>query len=279
MSEELCSRYGPLVQIWYDAGVKLPAEGGPDVLPIFDKYQPSSVFYNSKERSDHRWIGNEKGFADYPCWATMPYKKGEISHTAKGWQKLLAKGDPEGTVWSPGMVDVPLRGANGRHDWFWYPDQDSANHPLANLIRMYYESVGRNCNLIIGEVIMPDGLVPDADIKRLAEFGNEIRRRFGNPLAETHGQGELVELQLPRPDSIDHVIIMEDIAQGERIRKYVVEGLAPNSGWTKLCEGQSVGHKRIESFKPAEVAKVRLRILESKATPLIRALSVCGTRC
>src|SRR5699024_3255516 len=43
MVEELCSKYGPLVQIWFDAGTKLPDEGGPDILPIFNKYQPDSV--------------------------------------------------------------------------------------------------------------------------------------------------------------------------------------------------------------------------------------------
>jgi alpha-L-fucosidase len=277
MTEELCSKYGPLVQIWYDAGVKLPPDGGPDVLPIFGKHQPDSVFYNSMERSDHRWIGNEMGFADYPCWVTMPDKKGEISHNARGWQKLLAKGDPEGTVWSPGMVDVPLRGANGKHNWFWYPNQDDAVHPLDSLVRMHYQSVGRNCNFIIGEVITPDGLVPDADIKRLAELGKELRRRFGRSLAETRGRGELVELQLPQPRKVDHVIIMEDIAQGERIRKYVVEGLTPNNQWTRLCEGESVGHKRIESVEAREVARVRLRILKSTAIPLIRNLSACAT--
>ena len=48
--EELCSRYGPLVELWFDAGTKTPAEGGPDMLPIFEKHQPDSVFYSSTER-------------------------------------------------------------------------------------------------------------------------------------------------------------------------------------------------------------------------------------
>ncbi|MEJ2049790.1 MAG: alpha-L-fucosidase, partial [Calditrichota bacterium] len=63
MTAELCSRYGPLLEIWYDAGVKTPAEGGPDVLPIVEKYQPDIVFYHNKQRADHRWIGNEDGYA------------------------------------------------------------------------------------------------------------------------------------------------------------------------------------------------------------------------
>jgi alpha-L-fucosidase len=273
MTGELCSRYGPLVQIWYDAGVKLPPEGGPDVLPIFDRYQPDSVFYNSKQRSDHRWIGNEKGFAAYPCWATMPGGR-EISHNADGWRKVLATGDPEGTVWSPGMVDVPIRGAQRVHNWFWWPNQEHAVETTDTLVRMYYESVGRNCNFIIGEVITPEGLVPQEDADRLAEFGKQIRRRFGAAVAETRGEGTTLELALPKPGRIDHVVIMEEIEHGERIRGYVVEGLKRGGDWTKLGEGQSVGHKRIQRFAPVEVERVRLKATAARANPKIRKLAV-----
>ncbi len=276
MTEELCSRYGPLVQIWYDAGVKLPPDGGPDVLPIFEKHQPDSVFYNSLERSDHRWIGNEQGFAGDPCWATMPFEKGAISHNAKSWQKLLATGDPDGQAWSPGMVDVPLRGANGVHNWFWWPNQDHALEPTDSLVRMYYQSVGRNCNFIIGGVITSEGLVPEADALRLREFGKEIQQRFGRPLAETSGEGNVVELRLPQPSRITHAVIMEDIAQGERIRQYVVEGLVSGDHWEKLGAGQSVGHKRIQQFAPVEVARVRLKVTAARARPRIRKLAVYG---
>jgi len=54
----------------------------------------------------------------------------------------------------------------------------------------------------------------------------EIRRRFDRSVAETTGEGEVVELDLGRPTPIDHVILMEDIAKGERVRSYAVEGLA-----------------------------------------------------
>lgn len=57
--EEICSFYGHLVQIWFEAGTKISAEGSPDMLPIFKKYQLCSVFYLSTQRSDHRWIGDE----------------------------------------------------------------------------------------------------------------------------------------------------------------------------------------------------------------------------
>jgi alpha-L-fucosidase len=277
MTEELCSRYGPLVQIWYDAGVKTPREGGPDVLPIFEKHQGDSVFYHSKQRSDHRWIGNEQGRAGYPCWATMPRTDGEVSHNARSWRPLLASGDPDGTVWSPGMVDVPLRGAKGVHNWFWKPGQDRAACSRDALVRMYYQSVGRNCNFILGEVVTSEGVVPKSDIERLAAFGREIRARFGRPVAETKGQGRELVLVLPAAGTIDHVMIMEDIAHGERVRAYEVAGLVAGGAWRKLCDGTSVGHKRIQQFAPVEVAKVRFCATKAVAAPKIRKLAVFRT--
>ena len=274
MTEELCSRYGPLVQIWFDAGVKSPQEGGPDVLPIFEKHQPKSVFYHSVQRCDHRWIGNEAGHAGYPCWATMPGRPGALSHKNPNWRRHLSKGDPDGTYWSPGMVDVPLRGAKGIHNWFWKPGQDHAVYSTDRLMKMYYESVGRNCDLILGQVIASDGSVPAADMKRLTEFGKEIRRRFSKPVAQTTGTGTSVELKLPKPARIDHVIIMEQIARGERIREYEVEALLPGNNWQTLCKGQSVGHKRIQQFDAVEAGAVRLKVTQSVATPHIRQLAV-----
>lgn len=276
--EELGSRYGPLIQIWFDAGTKTPAEGGPDILPIFRRCQPQSVFYHSSECGEHRWIGNEAGYAGNPCWATMPDQGQTVLHggSAAG-QKLLSVGDPNGTAWSPGMVDVPLRGANKIHNWFWAPNQDHAIKPTETLVRMYDQSVGRNCNFVIGAVIKPDGTLPETDAKRLAEFGAEIRRRYGKPVAETKGDGEALELQLSKPEQLDAVIIMEDIARGERVREYIVEGRAPDGEWAQLGAGQSIGHKRIQSFPRQKLTSVRLRFTKSIAPPAIRRLAVFDT--
>jgi alpha-L-fucosidase len=275
MTEELCSRYGALVQLWFDAGVKTPAEGGPDVLPIFDKQQPNSVFYHSAARGDHRWIGNESGFADYSCWATMPDKGQTLLHAgAEAGRRLLGSGDADGTAWSPGMVDVPMRGANGIHNWFWSPGQERAVQPTDVLVRMYQESVGRNCNFVLGAVIQPDGTLPEPDARRLAEFGAAIRRRYGKPVAETSGAGSAVELKLPVPAKLDAIIAMEDIALGERVREYVLEGRGLEGDWVSLGMGRNIGHKRIQHFVRRELAAVRLRFTRSIAEPKIRRLAV-----
>ncbi len=271
MVEELCANYGPLVEIWFDAGTKLPHEGGPDVIPIFEKYQPDSVFYHSSKRSDHRWIGNEAGYANYPCWATMPAGP-HLSHNSPKWRNILGTGDPDGEIWSPGMVDVPFRGAQGVHNWFWAPGQDHAVYSKDALVDMYYKSVGRNANLTIGEVVTPEGLVPESDIARLKEFGDEIRARFSKPLARRYGSGPSLELDLGEARRVNHVILQEDIKYGERVRKYLLEGLVEGN-WKPIASGESVGQKRIEKFDTINCQALRLRVEQSTSEPLISDFS------
>ncbi|MEM9143684.1 MAG: alpha-L-fucosidase, partial [Bacteroidota bacterium] len=275
MTEEICSKYGELVQIWYDSGVKLPHEGGPDVLPIFEKHQPNSIFYNSSKRSDYRWVGNEDGYASYPCWATMPEADNE-SHTGDRWKPLLDTGDPNGEIWSPAMVDIPLRGANGVHNWFWNPNQEHGLHSAKDLVEMYYNSVGRNSNFVMGVAINPEGLVPDLDVTRLKEFGDEIERRFSKPVTTTSGTGKKIPLKMPKTQKVDQVVLMEDISQGERVREFRVEGKT-YKGWKTLTQGSCIGHKYIARFEEIKVASVRLVIQESTAHPFIRKFSVYST--
>ncbi|MBI4890691.1 MAG: alpha-L-fucosidase [Acidobacteria bacterium] len=275
MTEELVSRYGPLCEIWYDAGLLHPEQGGPNVVPIVDRHQKSTVFYHSPQRRQHRWIGNESGFAGDPCWATMPdLAAAERAHQQSGPnRRMLLHGDPAGSLWSPAMVDVPIR----NHEWFWRPNDDRKVYAPEAMVDMYYKSVGLNCNLIFGGTPDLDGLIPEADFRSYAAFGREIRRRFAKPLAETKGRGNTVTLALKKPARIDHVSIMETITEGERIRAYTVEAHTGAGQWSTLCSGESVGHKRIHKFTPVEAAAVRLTVAKSTAEPLIRSLAVYST--
>jgi alpha-L-fucosidase len=200
-----------------------------------------------------RWVGNEDGMAGYPCWATVPHLD------------AAGNGDPDGPIWQPGECDVPVR----NHDWFWHPNREHTLYPVDQLVQMYYHSVGRNCNLLLNANINRDGLVPEADMQRYREFGAEIRRRFGRAVAAVEGRGETVELRLGKERPVDHVVAMERIQAGERVREYVVEGQTAG-GWRELCRGQSIGHKRIESFPEVAVTALRLRVTRSVAEPLIR---------
>lgn len=180
MVTELCTRYGDLFMIWFDGGADDPKGLGPDVEPIVTKYQPECLFYHNVNRADFRWGGSESGTVGYPCWSSFPYpySHSNANEGVRNHNELLAHGDADGCYWVPAMADTPLRGYNGRHEWFWEPgDDDKAVYPLENLMDMYEKSVGRNATLIVGLTPNPDGVIPEGDVKRLKEWGEEIARR------------------------------------------------------------------------------------------------------
>ena len=120
--------------------------------------------------------------------------------------------------------------------------------------------------------------MPKVDSLRMAEFGKYIQDKYGHPLKSTSGEGKKYELKMEGPTSISHLVIQEDIAQGERVRHYRIEGKVKGK-WTLLSEGSCIGHKRIELLKePIEVSAVRLKITDSLDVPVIRNFSVFSLR-
>lgn len=276
MTEELMSRYGELFMVWFDGGAHGPELGGPNILPIVEKYQKNIIFYHNTQRADIRWGGSESGKVSYPCWGTFPHP---FSHSAKQKEifkndfKLLKEGDPNGKYYMPAMSDAPLRGYKGRHEWFWEPNDEEHIQPLENLMEMYYGSVGRNSTLILGLTPDPRGLIPVKDSIRLKEFGEAIHKKFDSPLASTSGKGLVHSIKMDAKKTIDQIMIMEDISMGERVREFKVEGKT-NKGWVLLCKGSAIGHKFITRFNPTEVSAVRLTITTSLAEPQIKAFSL-----
>ncbi len=274
---EIFSNYGEWAMVWFDGGAHGPQQGGPDVLSVFEKYQPNSLFYHNLQRADMRWGGSENGTVPYPCWGRFPYPSTGAGASAKkeigaNNFQLLKTGGPNGKFYIPAMSDAPLRG-NGGHDWFWEPNREQVIYPLDKLVKMYYNSVGHNTTLILGVTPNPDGIMPEPDVKRLKEFGDEINRRFSSPIASTPGTVKRINLKFPKRQSIDQVVLMEDISKGERIRKFILEGKTKN-GWKTIFEGLCIGHKFIHRFDEMNISAIRLKILESQGEPKILNFSV-----
>ncbi|MDP4680648.1 MAG: alpha-L-fucosidase [Cyclobacteriaceae bacterium] len=278
MVKEICSNYGELFEIWFDGGADHPDNGAPDVLPIVRKYQPNCLFYHNGQLAEARWGGSENGTVSDPCWATFTYLAtgaGESAkkNIAKDGFKLLKQGDSEGQYWVPAMSDAPLRGYNGRHEWFWEPGDEEHIFPVENLVDMYYKSVGRNSTLILGLTPDPTGLMPEPDVQRLREFGDEIKKRFSTPLAATSGRGTKVDIKLAKSQRMNQLVIQEDIVEGERIREYKVEALVDGK-WKTVASGQSIGHKWIHMIEEVTTQRLRLVVNKSIAEPIIKTFSV-----
>ncbi len=256
---EVLSRYGELVEIWFDGSTATP------VSDLLAKYQPHAMVFQGPSATI-RWVGNEDGFAPNPCW------NGIDRAEAKTGTATSLNSNPDGDFWMPNEADVSIR----RPDWFWSTKNESKVLPLSQLLSVYYRSVGRGTQLLLNIPANRDGLLSDPDCASAKAFGLEIQSRFRKPVAETAGHGAQVTLKLDAPTQVDTIILQEDIAKGERVRQYRIEGRA-NRTWHLLGEGTSIGHKRIQPVEPITVDALRIVTIKSVGTPVFRSVAVFRT--
>lgn len=255
---ELLTNYGKVTEVWFD-GANGEGPNGKKQEYDWQSYyqtvrdcQPDALI--AIVGPDIRWVGNEDGLARVDETSVQPANP--ALHPGKTM------------VWYPAECDVSIRPG-----WFYHASQDGQVKSLEHLMDIYYKSVGRNSVLLLN--VPPDkrGLLHENDVQRLAEFGQEIRKRFGKSLKETRGNGMTLELRFAKPTRIDHVMLRENFREGERVQSWVVEGW-DGSEWRALCSGKIIGQKRIERFEPVEVKTVRLRVLEAVAEPQIKKMAV-----
>lgn len=255
--KEVLSRYGQISEVWFDGSCVI------NVKDILTKYAKNAVIFQGPE-ADIRWSGNEDGILNYPVWYTL--SKSAL-RTGVATQE---QSDPNGNAYAPLEADVTLY----NHFWFWSPKAEKKRRNVHQLMNIYCKSVGRGGKLLLDSSPDTTGLISKGDVKIYKAFGQEIKRQFGNPIAEVKNKtGYSVEIDLPRPEPISCSMLMEDYRQGQRIRQYLIEGYV-NHHWKEIANGISVGYKRINVFPPVVLQKVRLRIAQSVGTPLIRKFSL-----
>lgn len=252
---ELCTRYGPIVEIWFDGA--LTPSLRERVKQTILKHQPQACTFQGPVNTI-RWVGNEGGDPPQPAWNVISLQAWQTMVTRSEYPTCAA-GDPDGVFWAPNEVDTTLS-----TDWF-----GSQLRPLANLVRCYYSSVGNSAQLLMNVSPRADGSIAPDNLKRAAELGAAIKAAVGYPLATTNGNGATLTLDLEGPVEIDHVVIQEDIAKGERVRQYALDGLADGQ-WRPIAEGTAIGHKKIHQLPPARFSQVRLTVAKFGDTPQIR---------
>jgi len=251
---ETLSKYGDALEVWFDGSLKI------DVSDIMEKYAKNAVVFQGPHAT-LRWPGTESGKLFYPAWNSV--KKEDID-TGLATQ---IHGDPNGDVWAPLESNTTLY----NHYWFWSPEKVNTRKSIKELMDCYYKSVGYGSVFLLNSTPDTTGLIPQSDVKHYKAFANEIDRRFKIPIAQVKDKkGALTILDLSKPQKINHVVLMEDYRQGHRIRKYLVEGMV-NGVWDTLCNGSSVGRKKIDYFPDVEVSKIRLTITKFIGEPLIRS--------
>jgi alpha-L-fucosidase len=310
---ELLTEYGPIFEVWFDGanggdgyygGARTTRKIDPRTYYDWDntwklvrELQPDACMF-SDIGPDARWVGNESGVAGDPCWATFSPERYAIGGTPGA---ALNRGDRAGTHWLPAEVDVSIR-----RGWFYHPAEDSSVMSAARLIKLYFESVGRGCNLILN--VPPDrrGRIHENDARALARWRKEldallahdlargasvsasstrgIDHRFapsnvadGNP--ETYwasdDQSRTPELvvDLPHATTLSAIRLREYLPLGQRVERFAIDSWN-GKGWDELATATSIGSQRIVPIRPTTTTKVRLRIIQSPVCPAISELSL-----
>ena len=272
---ELWTTYGDLFEIWFDGGIMTNEKGGiaTEVNDLITNYQPNAILFQGPEQNKNliRWIGNEDARAPYPNWSTT-----DTTTSATGIVKILGlNGKPGGKIWCPGEADIPnIKQTGWNGGWLWRANQDSILFSATELTDRYYTSVGQNANMLMGMAIDTSGQFPENAAKIFAKFGMNIHNSFEKPLAQKSGTGKVITLQISnKPAKFNHIVIMEDIGKGERIRKYHLEAHIDGK-WKIIGEGFSVGHKRIHKINEVVADEIKLVVDQSIDKPQIRNLSV-----
>ncbi|KAL2324463.1 hypothetical protein Fmac_023521 [Flemingia macrophylla] len=297
--QELLRKYQNVREIWFDGAKGSNAKNMSyyfsDWFSMVKELQ-SSINIFSDAGPDIRWVGDETGSAGDTCWSTI--NRTSLSIGASNITQYLSTGDPKGTDWLPAECDVSIRDG-----WFWHKPE--APKKLSELLDIYYNSVGKNCVLLLNVPPNTTGLIPDSDAQRLKEFKNAIDTTFHQNLAEDcfikvssqrggFGAEKMLDSDhlwsywVPKDDDgeKDHWVevwakdeslrfnvirMQEAIGLGQRIERHEIYV----DGKLKI-KGTTVGYKRLHRIDGGEVLArvVRIRITKARGVPLLSSIGL-----
>ncbi|MDR2690923.1 MAG: alpha-L-fucosidase [Dysgonamonadaceae bacterium] len=306
MLDEVLSGYGEVFEQWLD-GANGEGEGGRMQVYDWDLFhktiyrnQPRIIIF-SDVGPDARWVGNENGIAGETNRSTLNVEGFEPGRGAPA-QEVLNAGEEGAQAWIPAEADVSIRPG-----WFYSPSTDNQVKPVAELMEIYYTSIGRNANLLLN--VPPDrrGRIHPNDSTRLVEFrkareeafavnliagaevtasstrGNSSAYRPGNVLDAdfdtwwTAGDKELapyLEIHLKRSETFNRLLLQEYIPLGQRVSSFSVKYWDEKTRkWMKLTEATTIGYKRILRFPAVTAQKLRIE-LKAPAAPVISTVGI-----
>lgn len=303
--EDVLGRYGEVFEQWFDGAC---GEGPNGKVQVYDwnlfnntvyKMQPDAVIF-SDIGPGCRWVGNEYGSAGSTCWGTI-----NVSWLSQGGnidRGILNSGEMNGEKWVPAETDVSIRPG-----WFWRESENSRLKSLGNLMKIYYESVGRNSLLLLN--VPPDtrGHIYEADSLRLMAFRAALDYVLSVDYAEgamisasdVRGDSEMfspanlldedydsywavddgimtpyVTLEFDSPRTFNRVMLQEYIPLGQRVYSFTVEAMSEDGQWTEIARETTIGYKRIVLVPQTTAVALRVNITGSLACPVLNRLAL-----
>ncbi|HEY8164454.1 MAG TPA: alpha-L-fucosidase [Gemmatimonadaceae bacterium] len=273
---ELLTQYGEVAEVWFDGA---NGEGPNGKRQVYDwpcfwghvlKLQPNAVIF-SDAGPGVRWCGNEKGTAGDPNWATVdPTRVPYPGADGPGIIDALQHGDRGGTVWRPAEVDVSIRPG-----WFYHPAEDERVRSVENLVDLYFTSVGRNGKLLLNVPPTSEGLLRSTDVARLVGMREALDRMFAVNKVDRSEQrfrvtgprtAELM-VEFPRSELVSTIRLRENIARGQVVAAYRVEGVGNDGVWKTLSKGTTIGYAKLDRFPAVSVRRLRVTIDDAVAEP------------
>ena len=301
---ELLTNYGDIFEVWFDG-----ANGGDgwygganetrridgktyygwaETFRMIRELQPRAVIWNDGgDRGDLRWVGTEAGNIGETNWSLMP-SKGDTPY------QMLHYGVEDGDVWCPGETNTSIRPG-----WFYHDAENEHVKSLSKLMDTYYKSVGRNSTLLLNFPIAPNGRIHPNDSLRGIAFKKMIDEVFVNgsvefrvdslefatALPESSGtaaaNSKFYTLNFKQPTSFNRFLAEEDIAQGQRVKKFSLEAEV-DGRWQPLKDAlveegdglTTIGHRRIICFPTVTATRLRFTVTDAKCEPVIKRLGV-----
>ena len=288
--EELLTNYGKIWEVWWDGAGSTKCHYDWDRWAgVVKKHQSDAVIFGSLGATpyvDVRWVGNEKGIAGKPCYATID----EISLVVETTSELNA-GKIGGERFIPAEADVSIRPG-----WFYHSHQDSQVRTSKNLLKLWFDSIGSNAGFLIN--LPPDtrGLLHENDVKSLIEYNKILSSQFNVNLAEgtaicssteragceaqniiskenayapldSNKECEIV-FTFKEATEINTISISELIELGHRVTN--VDFLAEINGqWKQLFNSKVIGYKLCEHFDTVRADKIKIKINSALDTPVL----------
>ena len=287
-------------QKWFDTIQKYEGKG-------VDGRDADCMLFGAEAYTTVRWIGNELGIAGKDTWSKSKVDK-NVNTINSNKQGNATVGFEDGNQWT-----VPEADARITSGWFW-GTQKNTPKTMEELSDMYFNSVGHNATLLLNVPPNNQGTVDEAILKRVEEFGKNVKESFDENLAKAEGasvkvssvrgnaqtykpgnmidenddtywttddgtkSGEIL-IDLGKETKFDVVSVEEAIQNGQRINNYKVEYRNGDSGaWTLLEEGKTIGAKRLcrTSETTARQIKITVGTTDGKV-PMISEVGVYKT--